>query len=50
MYWLPFCYICNTKKFILLFARFCYVFLCELRGPAWALGSYTRNPPAEGIP
>ena len=22
-------------------ARFCYVFSCDLRGPAWAIGSYS---------
>ena len=30
------------------FVRFCYDFLCELRGPAWAVGSYSSGPPAGG--
>ena len=29
--------------------KFCYVFLCELRGTAWAVGSYSIVPPARGI-
>ena len=36
--------------FIHSFAMFCYVFLCELRGPAWAVGSHSSSPPAGGIP
>ena len=28
---------------------FCYLFLSELRGPAWAVGSYSIGPPARGI-
>ena len=30
-----------TERGVLSVARFCYVFLCELRGPAWAVGSYS---------
>ena len=29
---------------------FRYVFLCELRGPAWAIGSYSSGPLAGGTP
>ena len=29
---------------------FCYVFLCKLRGPAWAVGSYSIGPPPNEIP
>ena len=36
--------------FIHLFAIFCYGFLRELWGPAWAVCSYSRSPPAGGIP
>ena len=38
----------HTPLFIHLFAMFCYVFLCELREPAWAVGSYSIDPPARG--
>ena len=31
------------------FLIFCYVFRCELRGPAWAVGSYSIGLPAGGI-
>ena len=29
-----------TERGVLSVARFCYVFPCELREPAWAVGSY----------
>ena len=32
----------STELGVLSVARFCYVFACELRGPAWAVGSYSR--------
>ena len=28
--------VCYTERGVLSVARFCYVFLCELRGPAWS--------------
>ena len=31
----------STERGVLSVARFCYVFPCELRGPAWAEGSYS---------
>ena len=37
----------GTEQGALSVARFCYVFPCELRGPAWAVGS---GPPAGGTP
>ena len=30
------------------FMIFCFVFLCELRGPAWAVGNYSIGPLAGG--
>ena len=33
---------------VLSVARFCYVFPCELRGPAWAVGSYSISQSAGG--
>ena len=35
---------------VLSFMIFCYVFLCELRGPVWAVGSYSIGPPAGEFP
>ena len=33
---------CNcTERGVLSVARICYFFPCELRGPAWAVGSYS---------
>ena len=37
-----------TEQGVLSVARFCYVFLCELRGPAWAVGSYSISQSARG--
>ena len=31
----------STERGVLSVARFCYVFLCQLRGPAWVVGSYS---------
>ena len=39
----------STPLFIHSFAMFCYVFLCELRWPAWAVCSYSIGPPARGL-
>ena len=33
---------------VLSVASFCYVFPCELRGPAWAVGSYSISQSAGG--
>ena len=38
----------STALGILSVARFCYVFPCELRGPAWAVGSYSVSQSAGG--
>ena len=38
----------NTERGVLSVARFCYVFPCELRGPAWAVGSYSISQSAGG--
>ena len=35
---------------VLSFMIFCYVFLCDLRGPVWAVGSYSIGPPAGEFP
>ena len=40
----------SLSPLVPLFTIFCYVFLRELRGPAWAVGSYSSGPPARGIP
>ena len=40
----------HTAIFIHSFVMFCYVFLCHLWGPAWAVGSYNSRPPALVIP
>ena len=37
-----------TEWGVLSFARFCYVFPCELRGPALAVGSYSISQSARG--
>ena len=37
-----------TMRGILSVARFCYVFPCELGGPAWAVGSYSVSQSAGG--
>ena len=31
----------STERGVLSVARFCYVFPCELGGPAWAVGTYS---------
>ena len=38
----------HTERGILSVARFCYVFPCELREPAWAVGSYSISQSAGG--
>ena len=38
----------TTERGVLSVARFCYVFPCELRGPAWAVGSYSISQSAGG--
>ena len=38
----------NTERGVLSVARFCYVFPRELRGPAWAVGSYSISQSAGG--
>ena len=38
----------HAAVFIHSFTMFRYVFLCELRGTALAVGSYSSGPPAEG--
>ena len=39
-----------TEWGVLSVARFCYVFQCELRGPAWAVGSYSISQHPEELP
>ena len=39
----------TTDRGVLSVARFSYVFSCELRGPAWAEGSYSISQSAGGI-
>ena len=39
---------CFTERGVLSVVRFCYVFPCELRGPAWAVGSYSISQSAGG--
>ena len=43
-----FCF--STPLFIQSVAMFCYGCCKGLRGPAWAVGSYSSGPPAGGIP
>ena len=38
----------STERGVLSVARFCYVFPCELRRTAWAVGSYSISQSAEG--
>ena len=38
----------NTERFFPSVAMFCYGFQHNLRGPAWAVGSYSISPPADG--
>ena len=38
----------HTELGVLSVSRFCYVFPCELRGPAWAVGSYSISQSAGG--
>ena len=38
----------HTERGILSVARFCHVFPCELRGPAWAVDSYSISQSAGG--
>ena len=38
-----------TELFVRSVAMFCYVFQGKLRGPAWAVGSYSASQSAEGI-
>ena len=38
----------RTEQGVLSVARFCYVFPCELRGPASAVGSYKYQPISQG--
>ena len=38
----------TTERGVLSVARFCYVFPCELRGPARAVGSYSISQSAGG--
>ena len=38
----------STEQGVLSVARFCYVFPCELQGPAWAVGSYSISQSAGG--
>ena len=38
----------TTERGVPSVARFCYVFPCELRGPAWAVGSYSNSQSARG--
>ena len=44
----------NCRREISLYSGFHplvrHVFLCELRGPVWEVGSYSSGPPAKGIP
>ena len=35
-----------TERGVLSVSRFCYVFPCELQGPAWAVGSYSISQSA----
>ena len=37
-----------TEQGVLSVARFCYVFPCELQGPAWAVGSYSISQSTGG--
>ena len=39
----------STTKYTVVHPYVWYVFLCELRGPAWAVGSYSIGPPAKGL-
>ena len=41
-------YVVCTERGVLYVARFCYVFPCELRGPIWAVGSYSISQSAGG--
>ena len=36
----------HTERGVLSVTRFCYAFPCELRGPAWAVGSYSISQSA----
>ena len=38
----------STERGVLSVARCCYVFPCELRGPAWAVGNYSISQSAGG--
>ena len=38
----------STERGVLTVARFCHVFPCELRGPAWAVGSYSISKSVGG--
>ena len=38
----------HTERGVLSVTRFCYVFPCELRGPAWAVGNYSISQSAGG--
>ena len=38
----------DTERGVLSVPRFCYVFPCELQGPAWAVGSYSISQSVGG--
>ena len=43
-----FCNRTSTERDVLSVARFCHAFPCQLRGPAWAVGSYSISQSAGG--